>query len=207
LGHAPLTISGVAAAETASQIQIPAAAGPLDRVAVNWKNSQQQVLEIWSAEATKKPKLQRVLLRPDTYSLALPAGNYQLRLRPRTGSDTQARLNQDEDNARVPAPQSEEFTGKLTVTAQKIMLDTPTTLSPRTKFILKIAGKPGFFDKIIIVRAGMKNPDQASISDTRAQDAELEAPFNPGKYELVYLAIADPVATPKVLERVLFTVQ
>ena len=207
LGHAPLTISGVAAAETASQIQIPAAAGPLDRVAVNWKNSQQQVLEIWSAEATKKPKLQRVLLRPDTYSLALPAGNYQLRLRPRTGSDAQARLNQDEDNARVPAPQSTEFTGKLTVTALKIMLDTPTTLPPYTKFTVKTAGKPGFFYKIIIVRAGMKNPDQASISDTRAQDAELEAPFNPGKYELVYLAIADPVATPKVLERVPFTVQ
>lgn len=207
LGRAPLTISGGGTAAPASQIQIPAAVGPLDTVAISWQHSQQQVLEIWSAEPAKKPKLQRVLMRPDTYSLALAAGNYQLRLRPRTGSDNQTRLNQDEDNVKVPAPPPAEFTGKLTVTAQQIMLDTPTTLSPRTKFTVKTAGKPGFFDKIIIVRAGLKNPDQASISYTRAQDAELEAPFNPGKYELIYLGVVDPVATPKVLERVAFTVQ
>ena len=207
LGHAPLTLSGAATDASSSQIQIPPTVRPLDEVAISWKNSQQQVLEIWSAEKTKQPKLQRKLLRPDSYRLALPPGEYRLRLRAKTALDDHRSLDQDEINANAPPPPALELTGSVVVKNQKIMLDVPVTVMPKTRLTVKIAGKPGFFDKIVIVRAGERNPERASLGSTRAQDGELEAPSTSGKYELVYLGVFELNTAERVLERLTFTVQ
>ncbi len=202
LGHAPVTISGLEDGATKAAVQMPAALDPLEEVPISWVQPQLNVLEIWSSDGGKPQHLKRLLTHPGSYRLALMSGDYYLRMRLRRSFDRAGTLDPDVENAGDPAPPLQEIVGQFSIKPRKIMVDVPAALAPNTKFTVKIDGSPKFFDEVAIVPAGVKSPLKHVLNSTRARDIQLEAPANPGKYELVYFAAFKGVDANAEMERI-----
>lgn len=173
-------------------ITAPKELGVLDETLLSWPEPDGHSLEIWHKEANRPAKLARKVEHAGKLHLGLLPGSYEVRL---------------VKNAEDDQPKPVLHRRALTVRATKILHDVPAEVQRGKALRFRREGKPGFFDRIVIARAGPKAPREDYIGiGVDASENEIDAPDKPGRYELVYLS-RNSDRKDTAIERVPFTVK
>lgn len=196
---------------------LPDTAEPMQRVTLSWPDTDKAHLEIWRVEAGKPARLVRTAKHAAVTALALNAGHYEFRLRSLSTEELAENAPSDdgEDASATPrvkitaaATAKVLVTKPFTVTAAKVLTDVPASVRPGDKVPYAIIGKSAFFDEIYVVKAGTKDPLHDHIGGSNKADRfDVEAPGEPGRYELVYVAGFEHEFADMVLDRVPFAVK